>query len=277
VKSDALEDDGTSKVARRVIDKTKIEERRLNSARARLAQASSDLSVISVARFGDTRQAGIGSSSRPRPLEPEEGSTKLLKRKMSAPKDGWKDAKGMTISIYADKHRFFHHLADIFWQLKEELREEAILAPALTNELESAKGDRRANLPDPNDYEENLAAMSACEALELDLNEVHAASCSLFIMHKYNQAVVDAFVGDEYFGADKSVGLKERMNTAVKTVRKSSVAAKSAVENVGDPFSGKGHKKGRDGRLYAGKQSQQGGGYPPRFGGLEKQKGAPGG
>jgi hypothetical protein len=58
--------------------------------------------------------------------------------------------------------------------------------------------------------------MSACEALDLGLDEVHEASCSLYIRHKYNQAVVDAFVGDEYFGADRSVGLKERMNTAVK-------------------------------------------------------------
>ncbi len=36
----------------------------------------------------------------------------------------------------------------------------------------------------------------------------------MYIMHKYNQAVV----GDEYFGADKPVGLKERMSTAIKTV-----------------------------------------------------------
>ncbi len=45
--------------------------------------------------------------------------------------------------------------------------------------------------------------MTTCEALELGLNEVHAAACALYIMHKYNQSLVDAFVGDEYFGADK--------------------------------------------------------------------------
>jgi len=60
--------------------------------------------------------------------------------------------------------------------------------------------------------------MSACEALELGLTEIHEASCALYIRHKYNQAVVDAFVGDEYFGADRSVVLKENMGAAVKTV-----------------------------------------------------------
>ena len=36
-------------------DKAKVEEARLNGARARLAQASADLFAISVARFGAAR------------------------------------------------------------------------------------------------------------------------------------------------------------------------------------------------------------------------------
>ncbi len=47
--------------------------------------------------------------------------------------------------------------------------------------------------------------MTTCEALELGLNEVHEAACALDIRHKYNRSVVDAFVGDEYFGADRFV------------------------------------------------------------------------
>ncbi len=93
---------------------------------------------------------------------------------------------------------------------------------------------------DPDDYEEKLAAMSACEALELGLNEIHEASCALYIRHKYNQVVVDAFVEDEYFGADRYVVLKERMGSAVKTFQKPSVAAKAVVGITGGPFSGKG-------------------------------------
>ena len=148
----------------------------------------------------------------------------------------------------------YQHLSNIFWQLRVQLREEASLAPDQSNAAERAEGVRRANLPDPDDYEEKLAAMSACEALELGLNEIHEASCALYIRHKYNQAVVDAFVGDEYFGADCSVVLKERMGAAVKIVKKLLVAAKAAVGITGGPFNGKGSKKSKAGRGSTGRQ-----------------------
>ena len=60
--------------------------------------------------------------------------------------------------------------------------------------------------------------MTFCESLELGLNELREANCALYIRNKYNQAVVDAFPIDEYFGAIRSVILKDRMRTAVKTV-----------------------------------------------------------
>ncbi len=94
----------------------------------------------------------------------------------------------------------------------------ASLAPDGFNEVERKEGVKRANLPDPDDYNEKLAAMIACEALELGLNKVHEAACALYIRHKYNKSVVDAFVGDEYFGAVRYVFLRERMGTAVKKV-----------------------------------------------------------
>ena len=52
-------------------------------------------------------------------------------------------------------------------------------------------------MPDPDDYEEELAAISAFEALKLGLNEIHEASCAMYMRHKHNQAAVNAFVGDE--------------------------------------------------------------------------------
>jgi len=39
--------------------------------------------------------------------------------------------------------------------------------------------------------------MLAREALELGLNEIHEASCAMYIRPKYNQPVVEAIVGDE--------------------------------------------------------------------------------
>ena len=87
------------------------------------------------------------------------------------------------------------------------MRDEANLAPDGFNETEKTEGIKRANLPDTADYGEKLAAMTASEALELRLNEVHEAACALYIRRKYNQLVVEAFVGDEYFGANSFVVL----------------------------------------------------------------------
>jgi len=190
---------------------------------------------------------------------------------------GWKDPKGVTLRVFTDRYCLYQHVANIFWKLREYLRDEANLAPDGFNEAERKEGVKRVNLPDPYNYNEKLAAMTTCEALELGLNEVHEAVCTLYIRHKYNQSVVDAFVGDEYFGANSFVVLKERMSTTVKTVQKLSAAAKSAVGSTQGPFSGKGNKRSQGGKGSATKQSAQGGNLPPRFGESDKQKGAAGG
>ena len=276
-KSDALDDADQSKVAGLVRDKAKTEEARLNGARARLAQASADLAATSVARFGASRQPGSGSTLKPKDADDFGKKSKMLKRKLPAPKDGWKDAKGVTLNVFTDRHCLYQHATNIFWKLREELRVEANRAPDASNEAERAEGVKRADLPDPDDYDDALASMSACESLELGINEFNEAACALYIRHKYNQTVVDQFVGDEYFGADRSVVLKERMATAVKEVQKLSVAAKNAVGITGGPYAGKGAKKPRNGKGFAGKQQpQQGGGFPPGFGGAAAPRGADG-
>ena len=55
-KSDALDDADVSKVTVMISDKAKVDEARLNGARAMLAQASTYLFAISVARFVASRQ-----------------------------------------------------------------------------------------------------------------------------------------------------------------------------------------------------------------------------
>jgi len=64
-KADALDDADASKGASITKDKAKVEEARLNGARAKLAQVSADLSAIAVARFGAARQHASGSTSKP--------------------------------------------------------------------------------------------------------------------------------------------------------------------------------------------------------------------
>ena len=54
----------------------------------------------------------------------------------------------------------------------------------------------------------------------MGLNQLHEVVCALYIRHKYNQAVVDNFVGDEYVGSERKLPLKERIATSVKEVQK---------------------------------------------------------
>jgi len=64
-------------------------------------------------------------------------------------------------------------------------------------------GVKRANLPDPDDYEAKLEAMTVYQTLELGMNQLHEVGCALYTRHMYNQSVVDNFLGDEYVGAER--------------------------------------------------------------------------
>jgi len=73
------------------------------------------------------------------------------------------------------------------------------------------------------------------------------------------------------------VVLQERIGTAVKTVQKMFAVMKAAIGVTGEPISGKGPKKSRGGKGNgAMQQARQGGSFPPRLGGIDKQKGAAG-
>ncbi len=50
------------------------------------------------------------------------------------------------------------------------------------------------------------------------MNQLHEASCALYIRHRYNQAVVDNLMGDEHVGAERKHPLTEWMATSVKEV-----------------------------------------------------------
>ena len=63
-----------------------------------------------------------------------------------------------------------------------------------------------------------MEAMTVCETLELGLNELHEAACALYIRHQYNPAVVENFLGDEFFGAYRATQMKYRMRTSMKEV-----------------------------------------------------------
>jgi hypothetical protein len=179
------------------------------------------------------------------------------------------DGKGATIVAFSDKNRLLQQ--DMFWKLRGVLRDQAAAAPVASNSAERSLGVKHANLPDLEDYENKLDAMSVCKALELGLNQLHEAGCALYIKYRYNQAVVDIFLGDEFVGAERKQPLKERMATSVKEVQKLTAQTLKAVGNAGGSFA-KDSRRGRGGGWK--QQPKQGAAIPPGF---EKPKPAAGG
>jgi hypothetical protein len=128
--------------------------------------------------------AGIGRSDDDDAVEKEE--LRRLKRKLPIPKDGWKDAKGVTLRAHVDKNFLFQQLFDIMWKLRDMVREHAAAAHDATNVAEKACGVKRTNLSDPEEYSKKLENMLVCQALELGINQLHEDGCSLYIRHTYN-------------------------------------------------------------------------------------------
>ena len=230
-KSDMLPDGDASAPAKRIREKVLVEETMLNAARGRLLAARAELAAFAVAACG-AASSGVAGTSTAKLNEDdtlERKESRLLKRKLPSPKDGWKDARGANIVSFADRHRLFQNIFDMFWKLRGVLREQAEAAPVAANAAERALGVKRSNLPDPDDFEERLEAMTVREVLELGLNQLHEAGCALYIKYRYNQAVVDNFLGDEFVGAERKQPLKERMATSVKEVQKQTAQALKAV------------------------------------------------
>ena len=122
--------------------------------------------------------------------------------------------------MYFDKNTLYEQLFDIFGKLRTMARGQAAAAPDASNVSERALGVKRVNLPDPVDFADKLKAMPLCQMLELGLNQLHEAACALYIRHKYNQAAMDNFVGDEYVGSERKLPLKEKISSSVKEVQK---------------------------------------------------------
>ncbi len=121
-KSDKLADDEDSAGAKRKRDTTFLEEARLNSARARLAAITAQLTVVSVARL-----SALGAASRSAPftsatVDDEDSSEEklakhqklLLEKRLPRPRFGWLDAAGKIHQVDHDRNMFLQQLSDIF-------------------------------------------------------------------------------------------------------------------------------------------------------------------
>jgi hypothetical protein len=148
------------------------------------------------------------------------------------------------------------------------LRERAEASPDAHNIVEKALGVRRRNLPDTIEYNKLLKEMMICQTLELDINELNETGSALYVHHKYSSAVVEIFVGDEFFGAERNLDLKNRMRAYVKEVDKLSVETRKVVGVTSGPAysADRGRRRSsrrapRGGAALRGNRS-----FPPSFG-----------
>ncbi len=61
---------------------------------------------------------------------------------------------------------------------------------------------------------------SVLEVITVGLKCVHEAAHSLYIKHVYNGTVAETFLGDELFGADRTIPTEVRVDNAIKRVQK---------------------------------------------------------
>jgi hypothetical protein len=62
---------------------------------------------------------------------------------------------------------------------------------------------------------------------------VHEAAHSVYVKHVYNGTVAETFLGDEHFGADRTIPVEDRVDNAMKCVQKLTTTAKATVGQRG--------------------------------------------
>ena len=200
-KSDALADDDNSAGAKRAREAARDEDARLQAASVRLENARETL-----AKFGSSKTIMPGGPTGTTALldpgdeldQEEKASSRVVKRKLVAPKHGWLDAASKVHQRNFDRNLLLQNAMDIFWKLRKAVMEQAEAAPDEFNKAERAHV-RRSNLLDPLEFSDKLKGMTICHALELGINLMNVAGAALYVHHKYNAAVADNFAGDEFF------------------------------------------------------------------------------
>jgi hypothetical protein len=249
------------------IDVLAMRERRLDSALGREANALQKLTDFCVA---DKSAIQAQSAAAAAALSPPPGtggattsttvpssstgalSKKLMKRKLPEPDDGWKDHTGKTHKKHHDQMVYHKTVSGIFWQVMEIVHETTSKGSG-----EPLPDVLMAKLVPFKEMEAKWDTYSLKELLDMGLNTTHEAAHSLYVKHVYNGAVAETFLGDALFGADRTIPVEERVDSAVKRVQKLTTAAKAAV---GQTSSRGGSSSGRRGGGRRGGSSNYNGG-----------------
>jgi len=103
--------------------------------------------------------------------------------------------------------------------------------------------------------EENMQSYTMLELLQIRLSRVHKSAHSIYLKHFYIGTVAIFFWEITFFGAERTIPIEERVDSAVKRVLKLSIAAKASVGKNGRDSSStfkRGEAAGRGGKSYRG-------------------------
>ena len=150
-----------------------------------------------------------------------------MKRKLPEPRDGWKDASGKTHKVHLDAITYHKTLSAILWQIMDIVHHQSTGGSTPTPDVLLAR------LVPFDTLEEKIDTYSVLELLTMGINCVHEAAHSVYVKHVYNGTVAETFLGDELFGADRTIPVEDRVDSAVKRVQKLTTAAKAAVGQTG--------------------------------------------
>ena len=144
---------------------------------------------------------------------------KMMKRKLPEPIDGREDASGKTHRAHLDSITFHNTVSAIFWQLMDIVHGQTSGGSTPTPDVPLASLIPLVTM------EENMQRYTLLELLQMGLNCVHGSAHSVYLKHVYNKIVAKTFLGDNLFGADRTILIEERVDNAVKRVQKLSAAA----------------------------------------------------
>ena len=100
-----------------------------------------------------------------------------------------------------------------------------------------------------------MQSYTVLELLQMGLNCVHESAHFVYLKHVYNGTVAETFLGDNLFGADRTIPIEDRVDNVVKRVQKLSSASKATRRKTcrgGSSTFKRGGAGGRGGSSYNG-------------------------
>ena len=195
---------------------------RLNSAQDRLLQARVRLSEIMSEVLREQRQPSDENNNGKRVASDEKAessstASKLLKRTLPQPHDGWRDKNGKLHKRHQATYSFLSLLFWIFWTILDANHNE--------NGGTSAPSVRLADPVTLEDLQERDSPIELHELVSIALREIYEFAHELYLRQTKGIAVAGFFSGDDVFGADRKIAIQDRFLAAQKRASKEAASA----------------------------------------------------